>query len=85
MNIKVIFEKVTNFTLKRISELVGIILMSLSIILLTSLATYSPEDPNFIFPDNLEIKNLLGKRGRYVSDIFYQSIGLISFFAVQHA
>jgi len=79
MNIKVIFEKVTNFALKRISELVGIILLSLSIILLTSLATYSPEDPNFIFPDNLEIKNLLGKRGSYVSDIFYQSIGLISF------
>tara|TARA_B100001029_G_scaffold159693_1_gene147176 strand:- start:446 stop:2533 length:2088 start_codon:yes stop_codon:yes gene_type:complete len=79
MNIKVIFEKVTNFTLKRISELVGIILLSLSIILLTSLATYSPEDPNFIFPDNLEIKNLLGIRGSYVSDIFYQSIGLISF------
>ena len=79
MNIKVIFEKVTNFALKRISELVGIILLSLSIILLTSLATYSPEDPNFIFPDNLEIKNLLGIRGSYVSDIFYQSIGLISF------
>ena len=79
MNIKVIFEKVTNFALKRISELVGIILLSLSIILLTSLATYSPEDPNFIFPDNLEIKNLLGKRGSYVSDIFFQSIGLISF------
>ncbi len=79
MNIKVIFEKVTNFTLKRISELVGIILLSLSIILLTSLATYSPEDPNFIFQDNLEIKNLLGIRGSYVSDIFYQSIGLISF------
>ena len=79
MNIKIIFEKITNFTLKRISELVGLILLSLSILLLTSLATYSPEDPNFIFPDNLEIKNLLGIRGSYVSDIFYQSIGLISF------
>ena len=78
MNIKIIFNKVANFTLKRFSELVGLLLLVLSILLLTSLATYSPEDPNFIFPNNSEIKNLLGIKGSYVSDIFYQSIGLIS-------
>ena len=33
---------------------------------------------NFIFPDNSEIKNLLGYKGSFVADIFYQSIGLIS-------
>ena len=78
MNIKIVFDKVTNFTLKRLSELIGLLLLALSILLLTSLITYSPEDPNFIFPNNSEIKNLLGIKGSYVSDIFYQSIGLIS-------
>ena len=53
-------------------------MLALSILLLTSLITYSPEDSNFIFPNNSEIKNLLGIKGSYVSDIFYQSIGLIS-------
>ena len=43
-----------------------------------SLISYSPEDPNFIFPENAEIKNLLGAKGSYTSDILYQSIGLIS-------
>ena len=78
MNIKIVFDKVTNSTLKRLSELIGLLLLALSILLLTSLITYSPEDPNFIFPNNSEIKNLLGIKGSYVSDIFYQSIGLIS-------
>ena len=78
MNIKIVFDKVTNFTLKRLSELIGLLFLVLSILLLTSLITYSPEDSNFIFPNNSEIKNLLGIKGSYVSDIFYQSIGLIS-------
>ena len=78
MRIKNFFDKTTNFLLNRISELIGITLLCLSILLLISLISYSPEDPNFIFPDNAEIKNILGTRGSYVSDIFYQSIGLIS-------
>ena len=78
MNIKIILDKATNFTLNRLSELIGILLVVTSIILMISLISYSPEDPNFIFPDNINIKNLLGIRGSYVSDIFYQSIGLIS-------
>ena len=40
--------------------------------------SYSPEDPNFIFPENTEINNILGLKGSFTSDIFYQSIGLIS-------
>ena len=60
------------------SELIGLILLVLSILLLISLISYSPEDPNFIFPENAEIKNLLGIKGSYTSDMLYQSIGLIS-------
>jgi len=53
-------------------------LLGLSILLLISLISYSPEDPNFIFPENAEIKNLLGIKGSFTADILYQSIGLIS-------
>ena len=35
--------------------------------------------PNFIFPDNTKINNILGFQGAIVSDLFFQSIGLISY------
>ena len=34
---------------------------------------------NFIFPDKSEIKNILGFYGSFVSDLFFQSIGLVSY------
>ena len=46
--------------------------------MLVSLATFSPDDPNFIFPDNTEIKNLLGFNGSYTADLFFQTFGLIA-------
>ena len=78
MKIKNFIDNTTKFVLKRLSELVGLILLGLSILLLISLISYSPEDPNFIFPENAEIKNLLGIKGSFTADILYQSIGLIS-------
>ena len=79
MNIK----KITNITLifivKRLAEIFGFLVFFAGLILLVSLISHSPEDPNFIFPDNREIKNLLGVRGSYISDLFFQSIGLISY------
>ncbi len=78
MKIKNFIDNATKFVLKRLSELVGLILLGLSILLLISLISYSPEDPNFIFPENAEIKNLLGIKGSFAADILYQSIGLIS-------
>ena len=39
--------------------------------LLFALITYSPEDPNFIFPDNTEIKNLLGFQGSFLLIYFF--------------
>ena len=44
-----------------------------------ALITYSPEDPNFIFPEGTQIDNLLGYKGSFVADIFFQSVGLISY------
>ena len=79
MNIKEITDKSLDFTVKRVSEIFGITLILLAVLLLTSLSSYSPEDPNFIFQNNLKIKNLLGFQGSYISDLFLQTVGLISF------
>ena len=78
MEIKKILENISNFLIKRFIELFGLLISILSILLLISLLSYYPEDPNFIFPDNTEIKNILGFRGSFISDLFFQSIGLIS-------
>ena len=78
MEIKKILENTTNFLIKRLIEVFGLFISILSVLLLIALLSYSPEDPNFIFPDNTEIKNILGSKGSFVSDLFFQSIGLIS-------
>ena len=78
MKIKKILENTSNFLIKRFIEVLGLFISILSVLLLIALLSYYPEDPNFIFPDNTKIKNILGSRGSFVSDLFFQSIGLIS-------
>jgi DNA segregation ATPase FtsK/SpoIIIE, S-DNA-T family len=78
MEIKKIAQNSLNFIIKRFVELFGIIICVVGLLLLISLLSYSPEDPNFIFPDSSEIKNLVGFRGSFISDFFFQSIGFIS-------
>jgi len=79
MDIKSLSKKTLDFTIKRVAEILGIFLISISILLFVALFSYSPEDPNFIFSENTVVKNLLGFKGSYTSDLFFQSIGLISF------
>ena len=57
----------------------GISVVIIGFLLLIALISYSPNDPNFIFPENAEIKNLLGFQGSFISDLFFQSIGIISY------
>ena len=49
-----------NFAVKRLAEIFGIIVFSAGSLLLLALLTYSPEDPNFIFPRDTDIKNIFG-------------------------
>ncbi len=79
MNIKKTANLLINFTLKRLAEIFGVTVFATGLLLLLALSTYSPEDPNFIFPDSTETKNILGFQGSFVSDLFLQSIGLISY------
>ncbi len=79
MKINKILEKTSDFLVNRIIEIIGIFFILISLALLLSLISYSPDDPNFIIKDRNEVKNLLGFKGSLVSDILFQSIGLISF------
>ena len=71
MDIKNILNNTKIFLFQRLSELIGILFIIFSILLFLSLVTYSPDDPNFIFSENIEIKNKLGIYGSYVSDFFF--------------
>ena len=78
MDIKKIANNTLNFSINRIIESFGLVISIIGLLLLVSLLSYTPGDPNFIFPDNTDIKNLLGFRGSFVSDLFFQSLGLIA-------
>ena len=79
MNIKKTANLLLNFATKRLAEIFGIITFLAGLMLFISLFSYSPDDPNFIFPENTTIKNLLGFKGSFVSDLFFQSVGLIAY------
>ena len=78
MEFKKLANNTINFGINRIIEIAGIAFVIIGLLLLVSLATFSPDDPNFIFPDNTEIKNLLGFNGSYTADLFFQTFGLIA-------
>ena len=78
MEFKKIAKNSFDFLINRFIELLGFCICIIGFVLLISLISYSPEDPNFLFTGEKEIKNILGFRGSFVSDIFFQSIGLIS-------
>ena len=79
MDIKKLANTILFFTIKRLIEIFGILISFIGIFLFISFITYSPDDPNFIFPENTKIKNLLGIQGSYISDLFFQSVGLIAY------
>jgi len=78
MEIKKIASTSLNFIIKSIVQICGFLISLKGLFLLTSLLSYSPDDPNFIFDKNTEIQNLLGFKGSVTADLFFQSLGLIS-------
>ncbi|MDA8705967.1 DNA translocase FtsK [Candidatus Pelagibacter bacterium] len=79
MNIKKTANLLLNFTIQRLAEIFGVIISLAGVMLMLALITYSPNDPNFIFPENTKIENLMGFQGSFISDLFFQSVGLISY------
>jgi len=78
MEIKKLANNLLSFIIRRVIEIIGISIMLVGFLLLISLVTFSPQDPNFIFPDNTVIKNFLGFYGSFTADLFFQSLGLIA-------
>ncbi len=79
MDFKNILLNTTNIIINKIIQIFGVIAIIFGFLFLLSLISYSPDDPNFIFSKNEDIKNFLGFNGSLISDFFFQSIGLISF------
>jgi len=79
MEIKKIAKNSFNFVINRLIEIAGILVSIAGILIFLALSTYSADDPNFIFPDNTEIKNLLGFQGSFTSDLLFQSFGLAAY------
>ena len=79
MNIKKTANLLLNFTIKRLAEIFGVLIFFAGGILLLALITYSPNDPNFIFPENTKIENFMGFQGSFISDLFFQSVGLVAY------
>ena len=64
MDIKKLSNTVLTFLIKRLIEILGILIFLFGVLMLAALISYSPEDPNFIFPENTDIKNILGYSSR---------------------
>ena len=73
-------EKIKKFIINRLIEFIGFLILVSAILILLSLISYNPSDPNFIYPANQAINNLLGINGSIISDFLFQSIGIIAFF-----
>ena len=78
MKLKIIANSAISFGINRVIDIVGVAILVAGTLLLASLISFSPDDPNFIFPDNTVIKNILGSRGSFTADIFFQSFGVIA-------
>ena len=71
MNIKKLANSVLIFITNRLIEIFGVFILCFGVLLFLALISYSPTDPNFIFTENTEIKNILGSKGSYLSDLFF--------------
>jgi hypothetical protein len=71
--------KTKDFLIKRVTELIALVFMFLSISILISLLSYSPSDPNFVVENTNEIQNIFGYRGSVTSDFLFQSVGLVAY------
>ena len=79
MDIKKLSNTALMFVIKRLIEILAICISLFGILMFIALISYSPDDPNFIFPDNTIIKNILGYQGSFISDFLLQSVGLVAY------
>ena len=78
MEIKKLAKNTLKFGINRLIEAVCMATVITGLLLLSALLSFWPNDPNFIFPDNKPILNILGFRGSFTADLFFQSFGRIA-------
>jgi len=78
MEIKRLANNTLKFVTNRLIETFCIATVIIGLLLLLALLSFSPDDPNFIFPDNKPILNILGFYGSFTSDLLFQSFGRIA-------
>ncbi len=66
---------------ERLSEVFGVVLMALSLMVAVSLITHSPSDPAWYFRETSSrtTENLIGPAGAFLSEAFLQVFGLASY------
>jgi S-DNA-T family DNA segregation ATPase FtsK/SpoIIIE len=69
-------ERIENRNFSLYNILSGCFYLSLGVIFLLSLVSYSPTDPSFTYATNAAPRNFLGKFGSYSIDFMLQSVGL---------
>ena len=71
-------EKLLNFFKLRFIEFSGLIVFALGLIIIYSIATYSPSNPTIIFPDNADTRFILIKYGANFADFILQAFGIVA-------
>jgi len=71
-------EKLLNFFKLRFIEFLGLIVLAAGLIIIYSIATYSPSNPTIIFPDTADTRFVLIKYGANVADFILQAFGILS-------
>jgi len=66
-------------------EMLGVALIGVFLFLFVSLLSYHPLDPSFHTVTDAAAKNLCGKAGAYLSDLFMQLFGLMSYLLVGYS
>jgi S-DNA-T family DNA segregation ATPase FtsK/SpoIIIE len=64
---------------KRINELIGLLLLSLGLVLLLSLASYHVQDPSLNTAAATRPRNLIGYPGAWFADLLLQGLGIGAF------
>ncbi len=69
---------------ERLSEVVGVGLLALSLMVMVSLMSYSPGDPAWYFKETsrLATENLIGPAGAFLSEALFQLLGLAAYSVV---
>ena len=66
--------EINNFIKNRLIELLGVLLIFVSIFLLASIVSYSPSDPNFIYTQKIQKLKMLEDSMVVLYQIFYFSL-----------